>query len=364
MQKEKLLGKNLAEIQAVVRDLAMPDFTAKQIAQWLYAKRATDFESMTNISAKNRALLAEKYEIGRKKYDLVTVSTDGTKKYLFDTTNGFVETVYIPDNERHSLCVSCQVGCKMRCEFCMTGKMGFSGHLFASEILNQIFSIDEAEKITNLVFMGMGEPFDNTAQVIMAINALTSDWGLGWSPHRITVSSVGVMRGMKEFLEQTACHLAISLHNPFSDERLKIMPVENAYPIEKIVSELKKYDFAHQRRISFEYIMFDGINDSQRHATGIVKLLRGLPCRVNLIRFHKTDGCDFFSPSQEKMEWFRDYLSENQIICTIRRSRGEDIAAACGQLYADRQEDKKIENKKLEEKSGVIPAQAGIPFVN
>ncbi|MDR2684082.1 MAG: 23S rRNA (adenine(2503)-C(2))-methyltransferase RlmN [Prevotellaceae bacterium] len=331
---EILLGKNLLEIQEITRKFAMPDFTAKQIAQWLYAKRATYFEQMTDISAKNRTILAENYKIGRQKYDLITISSDGTKKYLFKTETCFIETVYIPENERHSLCVSCQVGCKMDCVFCMTGKMGFSGSLTTGEILNQIFSIDETGKITNLVFMGMGEPFDNTAQVIRTIEVLTSSWGLGWSPHRITVSSIGLMHGMKEFLEKTDCHLAISLHNPFSAERLALMPAEKAFPIEKTVAELKKNDFSHQRRISFEYIMFDGINDTQRHATGIVKLLRGLPCRINLIRFHKIEGLEYQSPTQEKMEWFRDYLSNNQIICTIRRSRGEDIAAACGQLFA------------------------------
>ncbi|MDR1543969.1 MAG: 23S rRNA (adenine(2503)-C(2))-methyltransferase RlmN [Prevotellaceae bacterium] len=332
---EILLGKNLAEIQAITRKLAMPDFTAKQIAQWIYAKRATDFEQMTNISVKNRELLAENYIIGRKNYDLVTTSADGTQKYLFNTKNGFVETVYLPETDRNTLCISCQAGCKMNCVFCMTGKMGFSGSLFSSEIINQILSVENSEKLTNFVFMGMGEPFDNTAQIIQAIDVITSPWGLALSPHRITVSSVGIMRGMKEFLEKTDCHLAISLHNPFHEERFAMMPIEKAYPIEKIVTELKKFDFSHQRRLSFEYIMFDGINDTQRHATGIVKLLRGFPCRVNLIRFHKAEGVDYQSPSQEKMEWFRDYISNNQLICTIRRSRGEDISAACGQLKTE-----------------------------
>jgi len=263
---------------------------------------------------------------------LVSTSADGTKKYLFKTENGAIESVYIPENERHSLCVSCQVGCKMNCEFCMTGKMGFWGNLSANEIINQILMIDESAKLTNLIFMGMGEPFDNTLQIIKAIEILTASWGFTMSPYRITLSSVGLMSGMRKFLDKTNCHLAISLHNPFSEERQKMMPVEKAFPIEKIVAELKKHDFAHQRRISFEYIVFEGMNDTPRHALGIVKLLKNLPCRVNLIRFHKVGGLDLHSPNMQKMEEFRDYLSDNHIICTIRRSRGEDISAACGQL--------------------------------
>lgn len=327
-----LTGKTLSELQQICAELNMPKFTAKQIAEWLYVKKVNDFSEMTNISAKNRELLNSRFSIGLQKYSLVSQSEDGTKKYLFKTENGAVESVYIPENERHSLCVSCQVGCKMNCEFCMTGKMGFLGNLSANEIVNQILMIDESAKLTNIIFMGMGEPFDNTSQIIKALEILTASWGLAMSPRRITVSSVGLMGGMKEFLDKTQCHLAISLHNPFSEERQKMMPVERAFPIEKIVAELKKYDFAHQRRISFEYILFEGINDTPRHALGIVKLLKNIPCRVNLIRFHKIDGLDFKSPSMQKMEEFRDYLSDNHIICTIRRSRGEDISAACGQL--------------------------------
>ena len=332
MQNNFLIGKNLAELQEICAELNMPKFTAKQIAEWLYVKRAKSFAEMTNISAKNRELLTEKFSIGLQEYSLVSQSEDGTKKYLFKTSNGNIESVYIPENERHSLCVSCQVGCKMDCSFCMTGKMGFLGNLSANEIINQIFMIDESEKLTNLIFMGMGEPFDNITQIIKALDILTASWGLAMSPRRITVSSVGLMSGMKEFLNKTDCHLAISLHNPFSIGRQEMMPVEKAFPIENIVAELKKHDFAHQRRISFEYILFEGINDTPRHALGVVKLLKNLPCRVNLIRFHKVEGLDLHSPSMQKMEEFRDYLSDNHIICTIRRSRGEDISAACGQL--------------------------------
>jgi 23S rRNA (adenine2503-C2)-methyltransferase len=332
MQNNYFIGKNLTELQQICTELNIPKFTAKQIAEWLYVKRARDFSEMTNISLKNRELLNSRFSIGLTPPSLVSESSDGTKKYLFGTSNGAVESVYIPENERHSLCISCQVGCKMNCRFCMTGKMGFSGNLSANEIINQLFMIDESNKITNLVFMGMGEPFDNVSEILAAVEILTSSWGLAMSPRRITVSSVGLISGMREFLDKTACHLAISLHNPFGVERQQMIPAEKAFPIEKIVAELRRYDFAHQRRISFEYIMFDGINDTPRHALGIVKLLKNLPCRINLIRFHAAAGLEYRSSNQQTMENFRDYLSKHQMICTIRRSRGEDIAAACGQL--------------------------------
>ncbi|MDR3327877.1 MAG: 23S rRNA (adenine(2503)-C(2))-methyltransferase RlmN [Prevotellaceae bacterium] len=336
MPQKSLLGKNLIELQHVVSELKMPKFTAKQLAEWLYTKNIVDFAQITNISKQNIEVLSQLFEVGRQKYEVVTKSTDGTKKYLFKTENGFIEAVYMPEKERNTLCVSCQVGCKMGCDFCMTGKLGFSGNLSAGEIINQVLSIENAPSLTNIVFMGMGEPFDNTANVLKAIEILTSDWGFAWSPKRITVSTVGLMQGMKEFLEQTTCHLAVSLHNPFSDERATMIPAEKAFGIEKIVAELRNYDFAHQRRVSFEYIVFDGINDTQRHATAMVKLLKGSQCRVNLIKFHSVETLQYKSPNLQKMEWFRDYLSENHIITTIRRSRGEDIAAACGQLKAER----------------------------
>lgn len=340
MGKKALLGKNLEELQQVAAELDLPRFAAKQLARWLYVKRATNIDSMTDISARNRALLTEKYEIGRCAPMHETISTDGTKKYLFQTAQGLVETVYIPEADRATLCVSCQVGCKMNCRFCMTGKQGWSGNLTATEIINQIFSIPDSERLTNIVFMGMGEPFDNTLEVLKSLEILTAAWGVAWSPRRITVSTVGLLPGLKQFLEHSEAHLAVSLHNPFAEERLAMMPAEKAFPIERVVAELKRHDFAHQRRVSFEYIVFEGYNNTIRHARQLVKLLDGLPCRVNLIRFHRIPEIDLHSPSDEKMVWLRNYLTDNGITCTIRRSRGEDIAAACGLLSSG--EHKKI----------------------
>lgn len=319
-------------MQTIAAELGMPRFAAKQLLHWLYTKRATAIEAMTDISAKNRALLAEKYEIGLQSPLHEVVSTDGTKKYLFQTQHGLVETVYIPDDDRATLCVSCQVGCKMNCAFCMTGKQGWSGNLSATEIMNQILAVPDSAQLTNIVFMGMGEPFDNTLEILKVLEILTAPWGLAWSPRRITVSTVGLLPGLRQFLAQSEAHLAVSLHNPFADGRLQMMPAEKAFPIETVVAELKRHDFAHQRRLSFEYIVFEGVNDTLRHARQLVRLLDGLPCRVNLIRFHRIPGVEWHSPSEERMVWLRDYLTENGLICTIRRSRGEDIAAACGLL--------------------------------
>jgi len=331
--KISLLGKTLEEFKTIVSELGMPSFTAKQISEWVYKKHAFSIDEMSNISVKNRALLIERYEIGRTVPVQVAESEDGTKKYLFKTNTGhFIEAVYIPDEDRATLCVSSQVGCKMGCLFCMTGKQGFIAQLTAAEIMNQIMSIPEAEKLTNLVFMGMGEPFDNTLAMLRTLEILTSDYGFAWSPRRITVSSIGLIPGMKVFLEKSNCHLAISLHSPFTQERVQLMPIEKTYPIIKVLDELRKYDFSKQRRVSFEYILFDGVNDTMRHAVELVKILRGIDCRVNLIRFHAIPGVDLKSSSIEKMTFFRDYLTNNGVTSTIRRSRGEDIFAACGML--------------------------------
>ena len=343
MGKEILLGKTIAELKSIALENGLPAFTAKQIADWLYKKKVTDIDAMTNISAVNRTKLSEKYSVGAHQPCDVMVSVDGTKKYLFKTENdSFIETVYIPEDDRATLCVSSQIGCKMNCLFCMTGKQGFSGNLSSGDILNQIQSIPESDKLTNLVFMGMGEPFDNTLEVMKALEILTSEYGYAMSPRRITVSSIGVIPGMNVFLEKTQCHLAISLHSPFDKEREALMPMNKIYQIQDVINTIKKYDFSHQRRISFEYIMFDGLNDSMRHAREIARILHGIECRVNLIRFHAIPSVDLKDSNPEKMIFFRDYLTDNGIITTIRKSRGEDIFAACGMLSTAK---KKEQNK-------------------
>ncbi len=331
--RKRLLGMTVAELKEAVQVLGMPSFTAKQIAQWLYVKHATDIAQMTNISKQNRELLAQTYEVGSLAPLDCQRSKDGTVKYLFPVENGhFVETVFIPDGERATLCVSCQVGCKMNCLFCQTGKQGWEGNLSVADIMNQIFALPEWERLTNIVFMGQGEPMDNLDNVLKATEVLTADWGYAWSPKRITVSTVGVKGKLKRFLDESQCHVAVSMHSPIHEQRLQLMPAEKAQPIADTVELLRQYDFTHQRRCSFEYICFGGLNDQPLHAREIVKLVEGLECRVNLIRFHEIPGVSLPSSDEKRMEALRDYLTAHGVFTTIRASRGQDIFAACGLL--------------------------------
>ena len=266
-------------------------------------------------------------------------SVDGTIKYLFQVgEKNFVEAVYIPDDDRATLCVSSQVGCKMNCKFCMTGKQGFTANLTANQILNQISSLPERDKLTNVVLMGMGEPLDNLDEVLKVLEVLTAPYGYGWSPKRITLSSIGLRKGLQRFIEECDCHLAISLHSPVPSQRLDLMPAERAFSITEIVDLLKNYDFSKQRRLSFEYIVFKGVNDSLIYAKELVKLLRGVDCRINLIRFHAIPGVDLEGTDMEAMVTFRDYLTSHGVFSTIRASRGEDIFAACGMLSTAKRE--------------------------
>ena len=330
---EYLYGQTLPQLEALCNRLEMPRFAAKQIARWLYDKHATMSEAMSDLSARHRALLAETYEVGLTAPEKVSISTDGTKKYLYRTSqNHFIESAYIPDGDRATLCISSQAGCRMGCRFCATGRQGLQHSLSTNEILNQIGSLPERERLTNVVFMGMGEPLDNLDSLLPALEVLTSAWGFGWSPTRITVSTAGVASRLERFLEATQVHLAVSLHNPFPHERAEIMPVEKAWPIREVVEILRRYDFTHQRRVSFEYIVMSGLNDSPRHIRELCRLLDGIKCRINLIRFHKIPGSPYFSPDDRAMIAFRDALTAKGIHTTIRTSRGEDIQAACGLL--------------------------------
>ncbi len=341
--KQTLLGMTLDEVQRVVKERNMPGFTAKQIVSWIYDKKVVSIDEMTNLSLKHRELLKEEFEVGASEPVEAMRSIDGTVKYLFRTPEGnYIESVYIPDDSRATLCVSSQVGCKMNCKFCMTGKQGFSANLTANQILNQIYSIPERDTLTNVVLMGMGEPFDNLDEVLKALYILTAEYGYKWSPKRITVSSVGLKKGLQRFLEESDCHLAISLHSPFPAQRKELMPAERAYSMTEMLDLLRDYDFSKQRRLSFEYIMFKGVNDSLMYAKELVKLLRGLDCRINLIRFHAIPNVDLEGSDMETMTAFRDYLTEHGVFTTIRASRGEDIFAACGMLSTAKQQHVKL----------------------
>lgn len=342
--KSPLLGKTLSELQSIVRDLGMPAFTAKQIAGWLYDKKVFSIDEMTNLSLKNRERLKENYEVGATLPVHEMRSVDGTVKYLFRTPEGdYIESVYIPDDDRATLCVSSQVGCKMNCKFCMTGKQGYTNSLTPTQILNQVYSIPERDTLTNIVFMGMGEPFDNLDAVLRALEILAADYGYAWSPKRITVSTVGLRKGLERFLQESDCHLAVSLHSPFPSQRGELMPAEKAFSITEIVDILKRYDFSKQRRLSFEYIVFKGVNDSMIYAKELIKLLRGLDCRINLIRFHAIPNVDLEGTDMDSMIAFRDYLTQHGVFATIRASRGEDIFAACGMLSTAKQQAEKEE---------------------
>lgn len=338
--KEKLLGKTLEELALVAEAEGLPRFAAKQMAQWLYAKRVASIDEMTNISKEARARLSEKYEVGRTMPEGALTSRDGTRKYLFSTQSEgkFIETVMIPDCEadgemqRATVCVSSQIGCKMGCRFCMTGRGGFHGQMDTAAIISQFLSIDESDRLTNAVFMGMGEPLDNWDSVSRALEILTAPWGFGWSPKRITLSSVGVLPKLKTYLDESRCHLAISLHNPFAEERAEMMPVQKAWPLEEVLELIRKYDFTGQRRVSFEYIMFAGWNDTPRHARQLVQLLRGLECRINLIRFHAIPDFPLKPSAMPAIETFKKRLNDAGITTTLRASRGEDVMAACGLL--------------------------------
>ncbi|MBR0041832.1 MAG: 23S rRNA (adenine(2503)-C(2))-methyltransferase RlmN [Bacteroides sp.] len=340
-QKQPLLGLTLSELQAITKQLSMPLFTAKQMASWLYDKKVKTIDEMTNLSLKHRTLLNELYEVGATAPMHAMSSVDGTIKYLYQVgENSFVEAVYIPDGERATLCVSSQVGCKMNCKFCMTGKQGFTTNLSANQILNQIISLPEFDKLTNVVMMGMGEPLDNLDEVLKALEILTAPYGFAWSPKRITLSTVGLKKGLKRFIESCDCHLAISLHSPVPEQRRDLMPAEKAYSITEMVDLLRNYDFSKQRRLSFEYIVFKGVNDSMLYAKELLKLLRGLDCRVNLIRFHAIPNVDLEGVDMDSMVKFRDYLTSHGLFTTIRASRGEDIFAACGMLSTAKQNEK------------------------
>lgn len=338
--KEKLLGKTLGELEAAAVSCGLKPFVGRQIADWLYAKRVRSWDRMVNISKAARETLSGTFDLGTREPSASVTSSDGTRKYLFPVVcprpggpeESSVEAVMIPDGDRKTLCVSSQAGCRMGCRFCMTGRQGFHGNLDAADILNQFISIEESSGLTNAVFMGMGEPLDNYSAVCRAIDVLTADWGFGWSPKRITLSTIGVIPVLRKFLDGQHCHLAVSLHDAFPDERLSIMPVQKAYPIQDVINLIREYDFSGQRRVSFEYTMFAGFNDDKRHADALTRLLRGLECRVNLIRFHKIPDFPYDCSPDGVMEAFRDRLNSNGIVCTIRTSRGQDIMAACGML--------------------------------
>jgi 23S rRNA (adenine2503-C2)-methyltransferase len=333
MVRERLFGKTLDELIAVAKRAGLPGYAAAQMADWLYRKEIGEIGEMTNLSIKMRDKLSEDFETGLSEPVGASESADGTRKYLFRVLGSkYIETAYIPDKDRATICVSSQSGCKMGCVFCMTGRQGYQGNLSSNEILNQYRSIPEYLSLTNMVYMGMGEPLDNINEVLKSLEIMTSSWGFGWSPSRITVSTVGILATIREFLEKSRCHLAVSLHSPFDEERKKLMPIQRTNSVSQLLDIIRGFDFTSQRRVSFEYIVFEGLNHSPRHVRELARILNGIKCMINLIRFHAVPGSDLQSPDEKQIIEFRDALNAKGIITTIRASRGLDIQAACGLL--------------------------------
>jgi 23S rRNA (adenine2503-C2)-methyltransferase len=349
-EKENIFGLTMNEIREISKRHGFPVYTSGQISDWLYKKRTRSFEEMSNLPKSTRQLLDEGYYIGITDPSGVQVSQDGTRKYLFPVKNArYIEAVYIPETNRSTLCMSSQVGCKIGCTFCMTGKQGFHGNLTPAEILNQVFSLPERENLTNYVFMGMGEPLANTENLLKSLEIMTSSYGLEISPSRITVSTIGIIPGLEKILNLSRCHLAVSLHTPFDSERSALMPVEKVFPIKRVVDFLKMNTQDRQRRISFEYIMFRGINDTPRHINGLTRLLNGLRCRINLIRYHPIPGVSYEPSDEETIQWFKTRLNEKGILTTIRASRGKDIFAACGMLSTAQLQSTELLSQKTDE---------------
>ena len=298
---------------------------------------------MTDLPKDARERLEEGYLLGSRVPVKETSSSDGTKKYLFKAEGAFlpnleaqsprfVEAAYIPEPDRRTLCVSTQVGCRMGCLFCMTGRQGLQGHLSAGAILAQVRGIPESESLTNVVYMGMGEPLDNLENVLKSLEILTADWGFGFSNQRVTLSSVGLLPALEEFFRRSKVRFALSLHSPFEEERRSLMPVQNAHALTDVLDFLKKAQAGDARRVTVEYILFEGVNDSPRHRRELARILQGLKARVNLIHFHPIPGSSLRGSSDKVMEEFREALVEKGLLASIRRSRGEDIQAACGLL--------------------------------
>lgn len=330
---DNLFGKTIAELKIIAESLDLPGYASGQIADWLYKKNISSVDEMTNLSKFTRQALNDRYYIGTCLPIKEEISKDGTIKYLFSVKDGkYIETVYIPEQKRRTLCISTQIGCKMGCIFCITGKQGFQGNLDPGEILNQIRRRKENDSISNIVYMGMGEPLNNPDAVLKSLEILTSAYGYSMSPRRITVSTIGIIPALNRFIEKSECNLAISLQSPFEDERKYLVPLEKKYPIKQIIETLRKYDIKGQRRLSFEYIMFKQFNDTDAHVKELASLLNGIKCRINLIRFHSFKGSVLESSDEQTIQRFKDKLNRRGLFTTVRVSRGRDISAACGML--------------------------------
>jgi len=333
MIKKRLCGLTASEISGLIQPGGFDHSAAIKVANNIYKKRITNLPDLTGISKKLISFLESNSETGIYPPAASEVSGDGTIKYLYISPEGLkIESVWLPDNKRRTVCVSTQSGCRMGCPFCVTGRYGFHGNLSAGDIVNQVISLPGSQVATHVVFMGMGEPMDNLENVIRACSILTAQWGVSLSPGNITVSSVGITPAVAVFLERSKCNLAISLFSPFSDERLRVVPAEKIYPVHEIIGMLKTFPVVRKRRFSAAYIMIRDVNDTDRHLEGLKDLLAGSGIRVNLIPYHQVKGDVYVSSSDERLMHFKHELVIHGISASVRKSRGADISAACGLL--------------------------------
>ncbi|MCX7793289.1 MAG: 23S rRNA (adenine(2503)-C(2))-methyltransferase RlmN [Thermodesulfovibrionales bacterium] len=332
-----LKSLNIQELDSFIRSLGLPSYRTLQLVQWIYEKLARDIDEITVFSKELRKILKERAFISNVTIIEKMVSRDGTIKYLLELEDKeSIESVLIPDEKRLTLCISSQVGCPMGCVFCLTGKIGFRRNLYAHEIVDQVITVKrEFPEITNVVFMGMGEPLLNLENTVESIRRLTSF--MHFSPRKITVSTCGIPHKIMELYQafpQNPPNIAISLNATTDETRSRLMPVNRAYPLKTLLDTLKKVPLPPRRRITFEYVLLEDINDRDEDAKRLVKLLQGIPSKINLIPFNPVKGLGFKRPSEERILRFQKILKENHFTALIRKSKGQDILAACGQLRA------------------------------
>ena len=335
MEQVDIKNFSLENLEAFLMGLGKEKYRAKQIFKWLYQRGAKSFDDMTNLSKEFRRELSLKARISSLEPETVEISKDGTKKFLFVLEDGSsIESVLIPEEDRATLCVSTQVGCAMGCRFCLTGTFKLTRNLTCSEIVNQVCAVQASDRITNIVLMGMGEPLANLDNVIPALQIMTSPDGFQISSRRVTVSSSGLVPEIARLGESVTVNLAVSLNATTDEQRNLLMPINRTYPIAKLMAACRKFPLPNRRMITIEYVLVRGINDSIEDARRLVKLLKGIPVKVNLIRFNEYEGCEFQSPEQASIDRFHAYLLEKNLTVITRASRGADISAACGQLRA------------------------------
>lgn len=313
-------------------------YRAKQILKWVYKSKIDGFDHMTNIKKDLRHLLSTQFIIQRLVTEKIETSTDGSRKYLFKLNDGkYVESVWIPEKKRSTLCISSQIGCAQRCAFCLTGSAGFIRNLTPGEIINQVLEVERDEqhtkRLTNIVLMGMGEPLANYINVIKAINMMTNtEYGLGYSARKITLSTAGIVPKLSQLSNDTDVSLAISLNATDNQTRNELMPINQTFPIEKLLEACRAYPLKPRQKITFEYILIKGMNDSDKHAKQLSQLLKPIKAKINLIPFNEYPGSNFKRPDETRINQFRDILVKDNYTVITRYSKGQDISAACGQL--------------------------------